>query len=288
MDSTILSILENIGLTGGEAKVYCALNKLGTSTITSILNESGISTSKVYIILEKLIKKGLVSLTIENAVKHFTPADPNSLLDFLAEEKKRIETNEVEVTKIIPMLKNEFNSKSKKPIMEVIKGKHGFKVTVEGMINDAKDGAPLTCLVANRISFSMQSLWKELSQLTDKKKIPQISTYEYSTWFDKDPKIHKRSERKYLFPTVMNEKYKDLPYILNLGDSTLIADIDGTQVVSYVLRNKLLSDAFKKLLAIIREQAEVPQNAKEWIDNKKDNKKESKKDNKEYNKEYNK
>jgi len=46
-------ILMNIGLTKGEAKVYSALNKIGQSTIGPIIDESGISRSKIYDVLDR-------------------------------------------------------------------------------------------------------------------------------------------------------------------------------------------------------------------------------------------
>ena len=53
----ISDILGGIGLTETEVKVYLALNELGTSTISPIVKKANISNSKIYIILEKLIKK---------------------------------------------------------------------------------------------------------------------------------------------------------------------------------------------------------------------------------------
>lgn len=51
------NLLEEIGLTQNETKVYLALNELGTSTISPIVERAGISNSKIYIILNKLIKR---------------------------------------------------------------------------------------------------------------------------------------------------------------------------------------------------------------------------------------
>ena len=53
MDETLL---EKLGLTKGEIKVYLALNKLGESSIGPIGKESKVSKSKMYDILDKLIE----------------------------------------------------------------------------------------------------------------------------------------------------------------------------------------------------------------------------------------
>ena len=69
-------ILEEIGLTKSEIKVYLALLKLGSSTKKSIVKESGITHSKLYEITDKLINKGLVSYVRKNKVLHFSAAPP--------------------------------------------------------------------------------------------------------------------------------------------------------------------------------------------------------------------
>ena len=58
-------LLEELGLTKGEIKVYLTLLKLGETTTGKIVEEAGISSGKIYEILEKLIRKGLASFIIK-------------------------------------------------------------------------------------------------------------------------------------------------------------------------------------------------------------------------------
>jgi len=85
-----LEIFREIGMTSGEARVYETLLNLGFSSTGQIINQSGITSSKVYIILEKLEKKGLVSHVIKNNVKHFQIADPKRLLDYMEEKNPKL------------------------------------------------------------------------------------------------------------------------------------------------------------------------------------------------------
>ena len=55
--------LEEIGFTNGESKVYMALLDLGPSTTGQIIKLAEVSRSKVYEMLEKLIKEGVVSFS---------------------------------------------------------------------------------------------------------------------------------------------------------------------------------------------------------------------------------
>ena len=88
MDTTIL---EEIGLTQGEIKTYLALLKTGSSSTGKITKESTVSRSKLYIILDKLAKKGLVSHVEKNGVLHFQAVEPSKIHDYLKKKQKDLE-----------------------------------------------------------------------------------------------------------------------------------------------------------------------------------------------------
>ena len=96
--------LEELGLTNGEIKVYLALVKLGETTSRPIVDESGISVSKVYYVLDRLAKKGLVSHVVKNNVKHFSAATPDRLLDYLKEKEEKLKEQENSLSELIPEL----------------------------------------------------------------------------------------------------------------------------------------------------------------------------------------
>ena len=54
-----IKLLHDIGLTEGETKVYLALISLGTTRTGQLASKAGVSSSKVYKILDRLIKKVL-------------------------------------------------------------------------------------------------------------------------------------------------------------------------------------------------------------------------------------
>src|SRR3989344_6062924 len=80
-------LFEDIGFSKGEVKVYFALLDLGESTIGPLSKKAEITAAKVYPILEKLIKKGLVSFIIKSDTKYFSPANPKRILEYLGEEE---------------------------------------------------------------------------------------------------------------------------------------------------------------------------------------------------------
>lgn len=100
-----IKILEQIGLTESEIKVYFALLKLGSASTGPIIDKAKINHSKIYLILNKLLDKGLVSFVIKNKVRHYQASDPDNLLRYLKAKKESIAEQEKELEKLLPELK---------------------------------------------------------------------------------------------------------------------------------------------------------------------------------------
>lgn len=78
------------GLTKREAQVYEALLSLGPSHAGPLIKKTGIPSSKMYEVIDRLMDRGLVSFTIQGRVKRFAAADPKSLLNLFDERRKKI------------------------------------------------------------------------------------------------------------------------------------------------------------------------------------------------------
>ena len=99
------TILGDIGLTKNEVRIYLSLMELGSTTTGAIIKKTKIHNSKVYDGLSRLADKGLVSYVIIAGSKHFKAVDPERLVDFLNEKRKKIDLEEGEIKKILPELK---------------------------------------------------------------------------------------------------------------------------------------------------------------------------------------
>jgi sugar-specific transcriptional regulator TrmB len=94
--------LKELGFTSGEERVYLALLKLGVSTTGIISKEANVSRSKLYEVLEKLARKGIVSHFKKNNVLHYQAANPNKILDFINEKEKLLNKQKEEFKEKIP------------------------------------------------------------------------------------------------------------------------------------------------------------------------------------------
>ncbi|PIN86479.1 hypothetical protein COV19_04255 [Candidatus Woesearchaeota archaeon CG10_big_fil_rev_8_21_14_0_10_44_13] len=128
----IEEILQEMGLNRRESICYTSLLELGSSSVGNIIKKTGIPSSKIYEILDKLIKRGFVTYIIKNNIKQYQASDPKTLLNYIEERKRRIE-------EIIPqlLLKQKF---SKKQSVEIFEGQKAIFTLFTDLIGDARPG----------------------------------------------------------------------------------------------------------------------------------------------------
>jgi len=129
-------LLEEIGLTKGEIKVYLTLLKLGETTTGKIIEEAGISSGKIYEILDKLIRKGLASFIIKDKTKHFAAASPNRIVDYLREKQEDIKTKEEELAKELPALLAVEKEAKKEHEITMFRGFKGIQTAIFEALQD--------------------------------------------------------------------------------------------------------------------------------------------------------
>ncbi|HLC78383.1 MAG TPA: helix-turn-helix domain-containing protein [Candidatus Nanoarchaeia archaeon] len=113
-------ILEDIGLSNAEIKVYLTLLELGTSTAGPILEKSGLQNSVVHMTLNKLIERGFVTFVKEGKRNHYQAANPKHIINFINEKKERFE-------EILPELLVKQQQAKEKPEIITFRGMNGIK-----------------------------------------------------------------------------------------------------------------------------------------------------------------
>lgn len=85
------NLLQEIGLTNWETKAYLSLLKLGQTTTGELIKDSGVPASKIYLTLDSLMSKGLVSYVIKGKTKNFIATDPDKILSLFKEKERKVE-----------------------------------------------------------------------------------------------------------------------------------------------------------------------------------------------------
>lgn len=131
--------LLRIGLTEGEAKVYLALTRLGSTTVGPVVKDASVAYSNIYDILQRLIDKGVVSFIIKNKTKYFQAVSPKNLMDYLDKKEDEIRQQKETLGKLLPKLEKLQGRKSFQEA-EVFLGKKGLKTAYERLLSDRKKG----------------------------------------------------------------------------------------------------------------------------------------------------
>lgn len=128
-------ILKEIGLTETEIKIYLALLSLGATSAGKIFDETVVHRKNLYDALNKLISKGLVTYVKENKIKFFQAKNPENILNYIEEQKSKIEEKKNEIRKLIPELKEKFNSLAPEIEAEIYRGEEGIKTILKECLN---------------------------------------------------------------------------------------------------------------------------------------------------------
>ena len=90
-----ISILEELGLSKGEAKLYLTLLQIGESKVGGIIGKSNMASSAVHNSVNSLINKGIVSYIKKGKIKFYQAVPPKQLIEFIEGKKKRFLEDEL-------------------------------------------------------------------------------------------------------------------------------------------------------------------------------------------------
>src|SRR3989339_86530 len=85
-------ILEEIGLSPNEAKIYEALLALGVASAPKIAEQAGVHKRNIYDTLPRLLKKGLIYNIVDAKENRYALVEPNKLNDLIWEKDSKLKT----------------------------------------------------------------------------------------------------------------------------------------------------------------------------------------------------
>ena len=166
-------ILHEIGLTKGEIIVYLTLLRIGETTTGKIIEDAQISSGKIYEILDKLIKKGLVSYITKEKTRYFSAASPNRILDYLHEKEKELKNKEHQLLKELPSLLALEKSAKKEREVRLFEGFRGVRTVIYEALNELSlEDEILAMGVYSKRSEKFNLLWPSWHKERIKRKIP--------------------------------------------------------------------------------------------------------------------
>ena len=231
------TILEDIGLTNSQIKIYLALLELGETTSGPIIKKSKLQNSVVYNALNQLIQNGLVTYIQKGKRKYFSTTDPKNLIQFIQDKKERVED-------LVPKLIEKRNIVQQKQEAQVFKGWKGLYTAFNYCMENLPSGSDYIGFppgYEKNDSEQAKLFFRELQKKRSKRKYhvkfiineklkPQVKEYNYYNKFSKP-------QFKYL---------KACPVgIIILGENILNFTIKP-EPVAVIITSKQMSDSYKE------------------------------------------
>ncbi|MBS3145828.1 hypothetical protein J4414_03435 [Candidatus Woesearchaeota archaeon] len=242
-----IKILEEIGLTKSEIKVYIALIELGPSSKGPIVKKAKITSSKIYEVLDKLTEKGLVSSVLKNNVKHFIASSPTRIKDYMKEKKSRLENQEKNLEKILPELTAKQKLYSEELKAQVFQGWRGLETVFEDLLKDAKRG-DIDLIIGASGGFNPQRTRKFFDKYTIKAKekgvIVKVIFQESAREYFRKSKAYKRYIiKKYLEQTT--------PAEINIAKDKVVIIVLSQEPLAILIKNDEIARSFKEYFNIM-------------------------------------
>ncbi|MDD9953501.1 MAG: hypothetical protein OXR66_04130 [Candidatus Woesearchaeota archaeon] len=245
-------ILSEIGLTKTEIKIYLTLLRIGESTTTNIVRESGIHASKVYEFLDRLQKKGLATYVIQANKKHFSAANPEFLQEFLKEKQRAIEHQKDEIQALIPELQSLHKQGGTIPF-KVYTGLRGIKSFYDNHLTKLKKentshvlGAPR---IANEVIEGYLLDWHE-RRIKKGVKIKYIYDYDVRDYGKVREKM-KYSKVRYLPEGISSPMWIEIS-----GNTVGIGKIHGASTTIFSIEDKEIAKGYLDYFKLIWKMSE--------------------------------
>ncbi len=235
-------VLEFIGLTEKEAKVYLTLLETGSTTAGMIAKKIKFHRSTTYEMIRRLLEMGMVNYVIKGGKRYFEATDPEKFLDSMKEKEQRLR-------EILPRLKKKKDLSKNKQEAHVYEGKKGVKTVYEDAIKTLNKGEDYLVFGASEEAMSFRNFFRNYEKRRANKGIPlKIIFSENSKKFIDDYKkipntSIKTIPKEYMTPAEVNI----------FGDKTAII-VHGNKPSAFVIENENVADSFRKYFEVFWNQ----------------------------------
>lgn len=233
-------ILEKIGLSRAEIKVYLALLELGISTVGAVTKRSGIPSSNIYPILDNLASKGLISHTITANKRHYKAEDPNRLKDFIKEQKQQLENQETKLSFLISDLSKIQCKLEKTQESFTYEGIKGIKTALEFVLKVLKKEDTFYVIDASKImTEKLIGYFNDFANRRAKQGIKYKIIYgAESIEFAKERKKYKLTEVKVLPEGII------IPSVFWIFKDYVVIAVFSDNPIALMIKNKQMAEGF--------------------------------------------
>lgn len=120
-------LLEKLGYSVQETKLYLAALELGEATVTELAHQTEIPRTTVAELVEHMQKKGLLTSYFKKIRRYWVAENPEKLLAHIKE-------NEESLIRVLPQLISLRHGHSRKPVVELFQGLSEIRQSMDNML----------------------------------------------------------------------------------------------------------------------------------------------------------
>ncbi len=237
IEKEFLTVLEDIGLSRNQAKIYLQLVELGPSPVGELTAHTNIHRTNIYDAVDKLIKRGLVSYIFRGHVKLFQASPPTVLSTFLQERQEHF-------NEILPQLLVKSKTSHSSQHATVYEGLQGIRAINNDMIQEGKEIVAFG--IPRQTADVLKSVLPVFHRRRIEKKIPMKHLY------DEDAKERiaylnslSFTEARYL-PTKTGSPATTLVY----GDKVAFV-IWSEPLLGILIQSKRMAEQYRRYFALL-------------------------------------
>lgn len=237
------SILEELGLTKSEVKIYLALLEMGNTSAGPLIKRVGMHRAAVYDIINLLIDKGLVHYVIKANRKYFEAQNPERLFSYIDSKKQDLLEKEKNLKKIMPELQLKRKLTHEEQEGTIYKGKKGLKSVFEDMIKEKK---PISAFGATGMfKQEFPIYFAHFHNKRAKLKIPMKIIFNENIRKEKREKELKVSQIKYL-----PDLYAT-PSTTILYSDKIVVILWSSEPMAFLMRSKQVADSYNSFFELL-------------------------------------
>lgn len=174
--------LHEIGLNEKEIAVYMYLLQVENNSILEIATKTTLKRPTVYLVIESLLKKGLVSEVQLNKKTHYQAEPPERLETYVERQKVLLDEHSRRLKDVIPQLKSVQRKEGEKPVVKYFEGRDGVISANESFFESDEGGGEVYMAYSRDLieeAFTSNELEK-FRKVRVGKNITSKSIYNYS------------------------------------------------------------------------------------------------------------
>lgn len=240
-------VLEKIGLTGNESKIYLTMYSVGSSTASEIAKEANLHRRPTYDALARLAKRGLVIYSISGGKRFFQVVKPEKLIEMIKEQEEEIKA-------ILPELNEKYKAKRTKFFAEIYEGNEGLKTIMEDLLREKEEWLTIgaTGFRPKSFDYYLDVFAARRERAGIKRKVLMADTKEGRTYYD-SLKVQKMMEVKFLPKAIQNPQT-----IWIYGNKTMIMLTSEEHPLMFLIESKEITNSYRDYFNLMWRQVKKP------------------------------